>query len=337
MAFRQVVQSRKRGTRSKLWRVKLGNRGQGARASRLLWMRSSSRGLEQWQHAVRMCSGSGSCESASATERNGLPFARLQWKSASGASSREERIEGHRDVVACGSIVSLGGCKGRSKCAGRVSQTDQLRMPSKRLSFIAVSQRPRISSVVLATMFSMTFCSFCLTASIPDLTPEPQNHSLRSARFSLFERHPPHFSNGVYKIARMDVGSANLTLNRNHVHPMPIVWPPLAEQKAIAAVLGALDDKIELNRRMNATLEGMAQALLQSWFVDFDPIRAKLDGRPPRHLPRALGRLTARQKAHRLGSHRVGERAGSIGNRRAAQGWSRRNHERRSKHRRGVR
>lgn len=63
---------------------------------------------------------------------------------------------------------------------------------------------------------------------------------------------------------------------------MPL--PPLAEQKAIAAVLGALDDKIELNRRMNATLEAMARALFQSWFVDFDPVRAKLDGRQPPHL-----------------------------------------------------
>jgi type I restriction enzyme, S subunit len=46
-------------------------------------------------------------------------------------------------------------------------------------------------------------------------------------------------------------------------------------------VIGALDDKIELNRRMNATLEAMARALFQSWFVDFDPVRAKLDGRQP--------------------------------------------------------
>jgi len=60
---------------------------------------------------------------------------------------------------------------------------------------------------------------------------------------------------------------------------MPL--PSLAEQKAIAGVLGALDDKIELNRRMNATLEAMARALFQSWFVDFDPVRAKLDGRQP--------------------------------------------------------
>ncbi|MEN9637030.1 MAG: hypothetical protein RL077_5434, partial [Verrucomicrobiota bacterium] len=61
--------------------------------------------------------------------------------------------------------------------------------------------------------------------------------------------------------------------------------------KAIAAVLGALDDKIELNRRMNATLEAMARALFQSWFVDFDPVRAKLDGRPPAALDPATAAL----------------------------------------------
>ncbi len=70
---------------------------------------------------------------------------------------------------------------------------------------------------------------------------------------------------------------------------MPL--PPLAEQKAIAGVLGALDDKIELNRRMNATLEAMARALFQSWFVDFDPVRAKLDGRPPANLDPATAAL----------------------------------------------
>jgi len=53
------------------------------------------------------------------------------------------------------------------------------------------------------------------------------------------------------------------------------------EQKAIARILGTLDDKIELNRRMNATLEAMARALFQSWFVDFDPVHAKAAGRQP--------------------------------------------------------
>jgi len=57
--------------------------------------------------------------------------------------------------------------------------------------------------------------------------------------------------------------------------------PPPSQQQAIAHILGTLDDKIELNRRMNASLEALARALFQSWFVDFDPVRAKLDGREP--------------------------------------------------------
>ena len=55
--------------------------------------------------------------------------------------------------------------------------------------------------------------------------------------------------------------------------------PDLSEQRAIAHILGTLDDKIELNRRMNETLEEMARALFKSWFVDFDPVRAKMEGR----------------------------------------------------------
>ena len=80
-------------------------------------------------------------------------------------------------------------------------------------------------------------------------------------------------------------------VNRNDLHQIPVRIPPLAEQKGIAAVLGALDDKIELNRRMNATLEAMARALFQSWFVDFDPVRAKLDGRQPTGLDPATAAL----------------------------------------------
>ncbi len=70
-----------------------------------------------------------------------------------------------------------------------------------------------------------------------------------------------------------------------------IAVPPLAEQKAMAAVLGALDDKIELNRRMNATLEEMARALFQSWFVDYAPVRSKLDGRQTVGLGPAIADL----------------------------------------------
>ena len=76
-------------------------------------------------------------------------------------------------------------------------------------------------------------------------------------------------------------GSAQPSLNRNFIHPVPVDVPPLSEQRAIAHVLGTLDDKIALNRRMNETLEAMARALFKDWFVDFGPTRAKIEGRDP--------------------------------------------------------
>ena len=89
--------------------------------------------------------------------------------------------------------------------------------------------------------------------------------------------------------------------------------PPLAEQKAIAAVLGALDDKIELNRRMNAKLEAMARALFQCWFVDFDPVRAKLDGRQPTGLDSTTAALfPATFQDSALGHIPLGWKAGTV-------------------------
>jgi type I restriction enzyme S subunit len=89
----------------------------------------------------------------------------------------------------------------------------------------------------------------------------------------------------LWKLVSVATGSANqANISGSQIESLEVPLPPLAEQKAIAVVLGALDDKIELNRRMNTTLEAMARALFQSWFVDFDPVRAKLDGRPPAAL-----------------------------------------------------
>ena len=76
-------------------------------------------------------------------------------------------------------------------------------------------------------------------------------------------------------------GSARDFVRRDDYRNLKIPVPSLLEQKAIAHILGTLDDKIELNRRMNQTLEAMAQALFKSWFVDFDPVRAKAEGRDP--------------------------------------------------------
>jgi len=76
-------------------------------------------------------------------------------------------------------------------------------------------------------------------------------------------------------------GSAQPSLNRNYIYSIMVKIPPLPEQRAIACILGTLDDKIEANRRMNETLEAMARAIFKSWFVDFDPVRARAEGREP--------------------------------------------------------
>ncbi|MBD3672770.1 MAG: restriction endonuclease subunit S [Planctomycetaceae bacterium] len=83
------------------------------------------------------------------------------------------------------------------------------------------------------------------------------------------------------QVHALRTGSAQPQLPIRDINRIEIPLPPLPQQEAIAAILGALDDKIELNRRMNETLEAMARAIFKSWFVDFDPVRAKLDGRHP--------------------------------------------------------
>ena len=72
------------------------------------------------------------------------------------------------------------------------------------------------------------------------------------------------------------------TFNLRDLVKLPIPMPPKEIRESIAHILGTLDDKIELNRRMNATLEAMARALFQSWFVDFDPVRRNAEGAIPR-------------------------------------------------------
>ncbi len=67
----------------------------------------------------------------------------------------------------------------------------------------------------------------------------------------------------------------------DYAESLVLLLPTLPEQRAIARILGSLDDKIEANRRMNETLEAIARALFKSWFVDFDPVRAKAEGREP--------------------------------------------------------
>ena len=80
-------------------------------------------------------------------------------------------------------------------------------------------------------------------------------------------------------------------VNRNHLHEASVVVPPIGSQRSIAQFLGALDDRITLLRETNATLEAIAQALFKSWFVDFDPVRAKMEGRTPEGMDEATAAL----------------------------------------------
>ena len=74
----------------------------------------------------------------------------------------------------------------------------------------------------------------------------------------------------------LNIGGVQPSIKLPHLLNMPISLPPLAEQKRIADILSAIDDKIELNRRINANLEQQAQALYKSWFVDFEPFGGKM-------------------------------------------------------------
>lgn len=98
-------------------------------------------------------------------------------------------------------------------------------------------------------------------------------------RYLLYWMQGPEFTNQCDSVkGQTDMAEyVSLKDQRN----MKITLPPLPEQRAIARILSTLDDKIKLNHRMNATLKAMARAIFKSWFVDFDPVRAKMEGEEP--------------------------------------------------------
>ena len=94
----------------------------------------------------------------------------------------------------------------------------------------------------------------------------------------------------IAELERYASGSTFQELSGSSLKRITIQLPPLPKQRAIAHILGTLDDKIELNRHMNETLEEMARALFKSWFLDFDPVRTKMEGRDP-SLPKHIADL----------------------------------------------
>ncbi|MCC7014877.1 MAG: restriction endonuclease subunit S [Planctomycetes bacterium] len=118
------------------------------------------------------------------------------------------------------------------------------------------------------------------------IRPDPNRVDARFLRYVLVS---PRMQ--AHMLALASAGATRNALTKGMIEDFRVDAPPIAEQLAIASILGALDDKIELNRRMNETLEGITRALFKSWFVDFDPVRAKAAGRQPVGMDAETARL----------------------------------------------
>jgi len=126
---------------------------------------------------------------------------------------------------------------------------------------------------------------YLLSSSLMKLKCDPKKaHSLYL--FYFFKSHE-----GRHQLLKnaSQVGTPGIGQPLSSLKSIELELPALSNQRAIAHILGTFDDKIELNRRMNETLEAIARAMFKSWFVDFDPVRAKMSGEPPASICQRLG------------------------------------------------
>ena len=148
---------------------------------------------------------------------------------------------------------------------------------------IAMSSGSRAAVGRLAQLrsdWSGTFGAFCgvLRANEERVDPEFLGYLLYAPAFRA-------------RIETHAAGTAIMNLSREHLLGFQVFLPPVRDQRAIADLLGMLDDRIDLLRQTNATLESIAQALFKSWFIDFDPVRAKAKGREPEGMDAATAAL----------------------------------------------
>ena len=211
------------------------------------------------------------------------------------------------DLFGLGQFVPGGGAKldGGRTYSGEYRDKDVARPGDVLIAMTDLTQRGDVLGSPL--MIPRTVGDFCLfTLDAGKLKPhkglEPQflYYTLRSEDFRGFAA--AHATGTtVRRVRPADVLSYEFPL------------PPLEEQRAIARVLGALDDKIELNRRMSETLEEMARTLFRSWFVDFDPVRAKAEGRPSGLPPDLDALFPASFEASELGEVPAGWEVKALG------------------------
>ncbi len=140
---------------------------------------------------------------------------------------------------------------------------------------------PKVGDVVMTTeaplgeIGQLDDCNVALGQRLITLRGKPallNNTYLKFAMQSAFVQN---------QLRAKSTGTTVIGVRQSELRKVEIPLPPLAEQLRIGRILGSLDDKIELNRRMNETLEATARAIFKSWFVDFDPVRAKMEEREP--------------------------------------------------------
>ena len=167
----------------------------------------------------------------------------------------------------------------------RIDQADVDRLSQHKLQMgdIVFSRRGDVTKNALIRQHEVGwFCGTgCLKVRLGD-------ESTATAKFISYSLCLPDTKDWLIRHA---VGATMPNLNTGILSAVPIFLPPLHVQLEIAAVLGALDDRITLLRETNATLEAIAQALFKSWFVDFDPMRAKMEGRAPEGMDEATAAL----------------------------------------------
>jgi type I restriction enzyme S subunit len=178
----------------------------------------------------------------------------------------------------------------------RSQNIDYLRINTEDIKFItpAFHERLRKSSLAPGDVVIVRTGKPGTCAVIPDAVRIANCSDLVIVRCGseLDARYLAYYVNSIASphVAAHLVGAVQQHFNVGSARSIRLRLPPLEEQRAITHILGTLDDKIELNLRMNETLEAMARATFKSWFVDFDPVRAKAEGRDP-GLPRHIADL----------------------------------------------
>jgi type I restriction enzyme S subunit len=198
---------------------------------------------------------------------------------------------------------------------GRIDITDARRISAQHFAEWTRKAKPLPNDVVLSRR-----CNPGETAFVPSGLEFALGQNLVLLRADGSEVYPP-FLRWLVKGPEwweqirkfLNVGAVFDSLRCADVPNFELHIPPFEQQRAISEVLRRLDDKIELNQRMNETLEGLAQALFKSWFVDFDPVRAKAESRDP-VIPKPLADLFSDSFVEsELGQIPRGWRVGAVG------------------------